>query len=66
MSEKKDKKIRFLETSLEIRDVIIRWLIVEVSKNKLQLPKELIDNIVVLYGIDKEKLIPEKEKEVIQ
>ena len=52
MSEKTQKKIDYLETSIKVRDVIIKWLLNESVKQSIKLPKELTENISTLYGVN--------------
>jgi hypothetical protein len=54
VSEKMAKKIRFLETELQVKDAVIRNLLMFITEHKIQVPDTILETIATLYGSEKE------------
>jgi hypothetical protein len=54
MSEKTAKKIRFLETELQVKDAVVRNLLMFITEQKIQVPDTILKTITTLYGSEKE------------
>ena len=53
MAKRKKQKVTRLKKEIEVKDFIIKELLVIVTKNKITLPENLIKNIDILFAGEK-------------
>ena len=56
MSEKKQKQNKHYNLSIQVRDQLIKHLVIELLQNDIKIPSDLSDIIIALYQIDIDEL----------